>query len=316
MDDVLTSVFQLLRLKSCVYFLHDFHGAWAMEIDGGPHAQFHVVARGHCVVETDGGTRIAGPGDVLLFPRGMRHVLGDAPGRPPVPGMAVMRAINENRPIFARGAVSTRLICGHYETRHDMRHSVLGALPEMIHVRAFDRSTPAALDTLLPLIMRELDGGEIGGRAIAARLAEVLLVQVLRAYLASATPETGFLAALADARLRPALEAIHARYCEPLTLAALAAAAGMSRSAFAARFRAVMGESPIAYLARWRMIQARELLRDTALPVAEIAARVGYESDIAFARAFRRIFADTPSRARRNYRVVATQPEAVASSRA
>ena len=299
MNDIIADVFRLIRFKSCVYFLAEFAGPWAMDIPKGPFAQFHVITRGRGIIEHDGKAHELGPGDVLLLAKGDAHILADAPGRKPVSGQSVVAAITKGEPMFDHGEMATQLICGHFEYRGELPHPLLLTLPGLIHIKGAGRSAPLAIDTILPLLMRELDKGEPGSRVVAERLAEVLLVQTLRAQFSEPSTEAGFLAAGQDQRLCRAIAAIHTRYADPLSLDELARTAGMSRSMFATRFKAVLGESPVAYLTRWRMLEARELVVAEGLSTAAISHRVGYESDIAFGRAFKRLFGQSPAALRR-----------------
>lgn len=299
MDDALGDILRLVELESCVYFERDFWSPWGMAIDQGPFAQFHAVLRGSCVVEAAGRSHSVGAGDVLLFPRGQAHVLADQPGRAPEPGPAVLRSLQGDEPLFAQGERPTRLICGHYAYRRELKHPLITQLPALIHIRGFDQQAGGALDALLPLLLRELRDSAAGGSIVALRLAEVLLIQVLRLHAAHQAEDASFLAALTDGRLARAIALIHKASGEQLSLEALARAAGMSRSGFAQHFKAVAGLSPIAYLVKWRLYGASGLLRAGQLSLAEIAERVGYQSEVAFSRAFKREFAVSPGHYRR-----------------
>ncbi len=172
-----------------------------------------------------------------------------------------------------------------------MAHPLIGELPDVIHVRGMESRHPGWLDWVAPILIGETGSGRPGAETIVDRLAEVLLIQVLRAHLLDHQQGRGFLAAIMDRRINNALKVIHAGAGDEFTLADIARAAGMSRSSLAGRFKDVMGEAPMAYLGRWRMLQARDLLSTTGLPLADVAERVGYGSEAAFSRAFRRAFA-------------------------
>ena len=299
MEDVLTDVLRLIRLKSCIYFMKDFRSPWAMSIGAGPVAQFHVVVRGQCVVQVGREWHEAATGDVILFPHGISHVLADREGREPTPGQEVIQSFTGPAPLFDTGGVATKLLCGHFEYDQGIRHPLLAELPDMIHVKSFDAVAPGALQSIVPLLIREMGNSQPGSETVVERLAEILLVQVLRAHLQQHPDLKGFWAALCDTRLTRAIKIIHARAGEKLTLEDLADAAAMSRSAFSLSFKSVTSLSPIGYLAKWRMQQARELLQNGRLPLAHVAERVGYESEVAFSRAFRREYGESPSNVRR-----------------
>jgi AraC family transcriptional regulator, activator of mtrCDE len=299
MDDALSDVLRLIRLKSCVYFVRDFHAPWGMEMDSGPVAQFHAVVRGDCVVETGGQSYSVTAGDIILFPRGSSHVLADRAGHAAIPGPQAMASFGSDRPLFAEGDSPTQLVCGHFEHRDDIPHPLLTQLPEIILVHAFDALSPGTVDSVLPLLVREMQHGGPGAATAVERLAEVLLIQILRAHLTRERAPRGFLSGLTDPRLARAIGRVHREAESRLTLDSLAHTAGMSRSAFAAHFKGRIGLSPIEYLTKWRMYRAGELLRGQRLPLDRVAEKVGYDSAISFIRAFKREFKVSPGQYRR-----------------
>ncbi len=295
MPDALSEVMQRIRLKSCVYFQRDFHSPWAMKIEGTGYAQFHVITRGSCVVITDGQSYECSTGDVLLFPHGLSHVLADHPDSKPLSGAEVMNSFDGESPCFAKGGSPTRVICGHFEYRTDIHHPLIDDLPELVHVKTMEILGENPNTTVLPLIMGELSKRRPGQSLIVERYAEILLIHTLRLHYAETKHPTGFYTALADERLERAISLIHSDFASPIGLADLAGSAAMSRSAFAQQFKHKVRISPIEYLSKWRMLVAEELLKTTELTVVRVAEKVGYESDISFARAFKREYGVTPS---------------------
>ncbi len=297
MSDLLEDIFRMIRLEACVYFQRTFNAPWAMQIGPTQMAQFHLVLEGTCVAEVDGAVVHAAPGDVLLFPRGAVHVLADREGRDPVPGADAMASFATDAPMFAGNGVPTKLICGHYAYRTRPVHPLIDGLPELVHVSA--RTSGAELEAIVGLLIAETRSSSQGSTSIVERLAEVLLVRTLRAWLAVEAPSSGFLHGMTDRRLSRALIRIHRDFEHPLTLESLAGDAGMSRSRFAERFKDVTGLPAIEYLAQWRMLSAGGLLADSGLSIPEVAVRSGYGSDLAFARAFKRTYGMTPAEWRR-----------------
>ena len=298
MEDILSDILRLIRLKGCVYFVRDFWSPWAMQMEGGAVAQFHVVLRGQCVVESRGRKWAGAPGDVFLFPRGETHTIADEQYRTAVRGQDFMQSLATNDPLFTEGEEQTQLICGHYEYRTNTGHPLIEELPAVIHIKSFESYSPETINSVLPALIRELKNDRPGAAVVVEKLAEVLLVQVLRAHYEQGKSAEGFLAAMFDKRLTRALRMIHSNYREGLTLDDLAAAAGMSRSAFALQFKSTMGVAPVAYLANWRMCQANDILQLGDVTLSQVADRVGYQSDVSFSRAFKRQFGKSPSAVR------------------
>ena len=296
--DGLSDVLRLMRLKGCVYFLRQFSSPWGMEMGQSPVAQFHLVARGQCWLLRDGEAVQLGTGDVVAFPRGGAHALADDPASVRVPGLEVLTAEQAGQPLFQEGRESVNLLCGHFEFDQVLPHPLVQELPAVIHLRGMERLQPGWLDAVTSVLVQESAADGPGAAAVVDRLAEVLFVQLLRAYIEVAKPSRGFLAAVTDARLGQGLRLIHERLETTLTLHEIARAAGMSRSSFAERFRDVVGVSPMNYLTRWRMLKARELLGPD-IPVGDVAERVGYRSEAAFNRAFTRVFGIGPGAYRR-----------------
>lgn len=319
-DDALSAVLQMVRLKACVYFMRDLLGPWGMEIPRQPHGPFHMVLRGTCLLE-HGGTRLRlTAGDVVLFPDGAPHALRDREQTPLRPAAEVFPHL-VSAPAAAAGnaagnggrngggngagngaeAGATRMLCGHFERDRRFDHPMFRELPPMLVVRnVFDPGHAPLLGTAVTLLTQEGGTTRPGASVVADRMGEVLFVEALRAWMAGQRPGRGFLAAVTDPRLARALTHIHGNAGREIDLGGLARVAGMSRTAFALHFSDVMGTTPAAYLTRWRMLQALEMLTLSRLPVAEIAERVGYSSDAGFIRAFKRAYGENPGALRRS----------------
>jgi AraC-like DNA-binding protein len=297
--DPLSDVLDQIRLRGCVYFQRDFAPPWGMAMDAGPFAQFHLVVRGRCWLTTDDATRQLATGDIVVFPFGTAHALLDDPATAPVPGLTVLQAHQNGLPIFNGQPEGARLLCGHFELDRDLRHPLIKELPSLIHIKGMSVEQPSWLETAIAMLVRESASDQPGAATVVDRLAEVLFVQVLRAHLLATAPSQGFLAALTDRRMSSALEIIHDKAHTDLTLDTIARAAGMSRSNLALRFKEVMGVTPMDYVTGWRMQRAREMLRSTRDSLADVAERVGYRSEAAFSRAFKRVFDQTPGAFRR-----------------
>lgn len=298
-SDALNEILAAIRLSASVYFQRDFSAPWAMEITGTGFAQFHIVTRGVCVVEFSGERIELSAGDILLFPHGTGHVLADEPDRTPIAGPDVMASFETDKPHFVSDGRATRVICGHYQYRMRPAHPLIEGLPDVIHLKSGFGGSRNSIKQILDLIIEETRQEGPGHEVVARRLAEVLLIYVLRAYTRSNAGHTGLVAAITDRRLSRVVVQIQRDYEKPLSLSDLARTAGMSRSGFAREFRLKTGLTPIDYLTKWRLYSAGDLLIDHDLPIAEVAAKTGYNSDIAFSRAFKREYGISPSRYRR-----------------
>lgn len=307
--DALSDILKTIRLSSSVYFRSDFSAPWGMQIDAGPFAQFHMVVRGNCRLQMDDAETSIGlsSGDIVVFPLGDAHRLGDETGRIYVNGKDVVEAIYRNQPLFQKGPVHTTLVCGHFEFERSFEHPFLQALPRFIHIRDFDRRELSWLETATHVLIHEAGSGNPGADAVVERLAEVMFIQILRAYLRQHEHSNNFLTALKDTRINHALSLLHTDPQISWTLADIAHAVGMSRSAFAVRFKQLVGRTPLDYLTKWRLQKARELLKQRHLPIIEIAEQVGYTSDAAFNRAFKRQFRENPGAVRRRLSVAECQ---------
>lgn len=309
MRDVLADILKLVRLKAAVYFLHDFRAPWGIRIPARPHAQFHRVLAGAAVVTTDEQTIELTAGEAILFARGAAHVISDESGEIVRDGARVVPLIVKGESPFGRSdelqendaATTTRLVSGHFEFAAGRAQRLLFELPDVLHILQTERENQLICDALLSILSDELQQPQPGAEMIVERLAEIWLVQTLRAYFAGddAAARPHLLRAVFNPQLAAAMAVVHERYHEPeLRLKDLAASANLSRSAFAGQFKAAARISPMNYLSEWRMLQARELLVTTDHSIAQIAFAVGHQSQEGFSRAFKREFGASPNKFR------------------
>jgi AraC-like DNA-binding protein len=306
--DVLGSVLQSLRLRGSVYCHADLSAPWGVGFPQTKDALFHVFDRGSGWVRMDGliNPIAVKSGDVLLFPHGTPHQLSDRPGGKVVSLAAVIRPPGNACARIQRGGGGglTSLICGGFSLEDgDLAHPVLSLLPPMIHLSGQSGQVAPFLETTLRFLLAEAGSERPGSVSVTTRLTEVLFIQVLRVWLESAAAQerAGWMSGLTDPQLARALELIHEKPSHPWTVDSLARAAAMSRSVFAARFHARIGEPPLRYLTRWRLSEAARALREGEHSIAEIATRFGYESQAAFTKAFVREFRTSPGAYRRQH---------------
>lgn len=272
-----------------------------------PDAIFHVVVRGAGFVTLDADAQPVSfrAGDLLILTRGHAHTMSDQPGRPALDMGGLEPEIGEDGlpcVVMDGGGPRTSLLCGTFTLAEDCRDHLLPLLPPLLHVQG-GSPTAAWLDQTLRVMADEVAAGRPGSDAVVTRLADILLVQALRTWLQQSPQHaTGWLGALDDPQLGRALTLIHDDPAEPWTAALLARRVGLSRTVFYERFTARVGESPAAYLTRWRMVVARTLMRGTDEGLGEIAEQVGYRSQAAFHKAFKRVVGDSPGAWRREVR--------------
>lgn len=288
--DPLSDVLRHLRLRARIFLHTDFCGRWAVDTSGQYTATFHLVAEGRAWLHRAGQEPLAlGSGELVVFPHDASHVLSHSSETPDPSLLNRIGGVGEGE--------ATRLVCGYIELDRAQGNPVLEALPAMLHM---DPATEGAgLAGIRQLLMTELERESPGGEAAVDRLTDLLFIEIMRFYLQAWGEEAGFLAAVKDPPLHRALAAIHRDPGHPWGLAELARTAALSRSAFAERFRRLMSRTPAQYLTRWRMQLAAERLRNGREPVAVIAEDLGYASEPAFRKAFRREMGCGPGRMRR-----------------
>ncbi|WP_374457652.1 AraC family transcriptional regulator [Nocardioides sp.] len=294
--DVLTETLTDFGMSGVFYAVSEAHAPWGVEIPPLPGTVvFHLVTEGAMVLEVDGESLTMVAGDMALVPTGTGHVILDAPGREPIPLFDLPRVeIGERyeRLVIPGTGARTELVCGAVSFSGLGVARLLRSLPPVLS--AGDGADAGWMRAAFDVIGAESRSPRPGSDVVTARLADILVVQVVRTWLESGRQERGWVAGLRDPQMGRALAAFHAEPGAAWSLTSLAAEAGMSRSAFADRFRDTLGEPPMAYVTAWRMDLAARLVRERGLPLARVAERVGYQSEAAFNRAFRRAHGMTP----------------------
>jgi AraC-like DNA-binding protein len=310
--DPLDAALERLRLDGAIFFRSEFTEAWCYE--SPPTADvaamlhpgatrlimFHIVACGRCWVAVDDGVKHwAGAGDVIVMPYGDQHRVGGSDDAVTVPIANLFRPPPwERLPVlqYGEGGPRTDIVCGYLHSSDPLFDPQLGALPRVFVARLADGPIAQWVRSSIEYAMA-MSEAVLPAESPSTKLPELLLAEVLRHHLASAPAiESGWIVALRDPVLAPALAAIHREPARQWSLNELAAEASVSRSVLDERFRHVLGRSPIRYLAEWRMHAAGDLLRSTDFSVARIAREVGYEAEEAFSRAFKRHHNMPPSR--------------------
>jgi AraC-like DNA-binding protein len=329
--DVLSDVLRVVRLSSAVFFVAEFSSPWAIESPPSrnlanvimPRTEcftiFHVLAEGTCWVKVKGESPLQMvAGDVLVVPRGDEHFMGSDLSLKPKPMKELIPKIPwPGMPALSDdgGGEVARFVCGYLHCDQKF-NPLFGTLPKLLCVRSREggvvvepigmemRSAEAAmpfhsgmwLNTTLYYLIKEAQSGKAANQSLLTRLTELMFVEVLRHYMQELAPDQkGWLAGLNDPHVSRALTMLHKEPARAWTVKELARDAGVSRSALANHFTDLIGESPMRYLAAWRMHLARQMLSEGNGSLAEVAERVGYESEYAFNRAFKRQVGEPPA---------------------
>lgn len=241
-------------------------------------------------------------GDVVAFLHGGAHGLVDAPERAERPASEIIegQSLENFGPVtHGGGGLPASILCGYFEFDRDGLHPLVAALPPLIHLRGTETSEFAWLQTSLNFMIHETLAARPGAEAVVKRLAGVLFVQMVRAYVEQSKSPPAMLAAIADKQVGAVLALMHKDPAKAWTLETLARGAAMSRSGLAARFHQLVGTTPMQYLTMWRMQLARKFLGTSGLTTASIAERVGYLSEAAFSRTFKKVVGKGPGAYRR-----------------
>jgi AraC-like DNA-binding protein len=306
-ETLFCELLQSIRVRRSVCFRPTFAAPWAFRFKGTV-TYFHFVASGTCWLDVRSGCGPVqlGAGDFVVLPRGRPHLMSHLPGTRPTDFFELLRlhAVDRSGALRAGGTgPSTGLVCGGMQFDNGAADALLAALPPLIHVKPQGGTAPRWLEGTICHLLEELDAERVCRQPVITRLADILFIQAIRAYLnehAGRVQSGGWLAALQDRRVGQALALLHSQPGERWTVGGLAGRLALSRSAFAARFSHLLGESPHRYLARLRLNVASERLRNTDDKISVIAASAGYRSLAAFSRAFKHEQGVSPVEYRRN----------------
>jgi AraC-like DNA-binding protein len=313
--DVLTDMLQRSRAQGAAFCRTTAYGSWGLSLPRRAALSIHAILEGEVNLwaEDPGDAATLRPGDVMLVREHVAHHLAHASGAPTEsfeallePGAGVSRQVTVGHPHAPHASHRASFFCGAYLFSGDLAHGLIEALPSTLRLHPAPGST---LRATLDMLGREMLVDEPGQQTLLDRLLDVALVQIVREHFrTSGALAPGWFQASVDARIGPALRALHERPGHPWTVAELAGEAALSRSAFARRFAEVLGMAPLAYLGDWRMALARDRLRHSDARLAEIAAALGYASEFSFAAAFKRHHGIAPGR----WRAESREPPAAA----
>jgi AraC-like DNA-binding protein len=314
--DAFSEILSGVTLSGAVFFSAEFSAPWGISMPassimaarlapGASHmVLYHLLVDGRCVVETLDGLQIAlEPGDIVIFPHGDAHHMSSGKDalRPfPNYGISAKVEVRDLSPLRAGGGgEASRFVCGYMTCDPYLCRPILNGLPAVFKVNIRSDRSGHWLESSILHLVEEAASGRVGSEAMLAKLSEALFVDTLRRYIRGLSEQqTGWLAGTRDPIVGKSLALLHSRFGEPWTIADLANEVGISRSALVDRFTRYLSEPPMAYLTRWRLQVAARSLEKTPRGIADIAAEVGYESEAAFNRAFKREFGQPPGRYR------------------
>lgn len=314
--DPLSDVLRVMRLIGGVFLHAEFTEPWCILSQAKPEdcepllpevehiILYHYVLDGHLVVQVENAPPLAvGAREAIVLPRNDVHRMGSHLDAPPVESHDIIDVASDGRLAtisYGGGGACTRIVCGFLGCRNLQGNPLICALPALIHLDTRAGAAAEWIRVSFAFAADELAAGRPCTETLLAKLSEVLFVEAVRSYLENLPDEPpGWLAGLKDPFVGRCLALIHSRLAEPWTVDELARAVGLSRSALADRFARLIGEPPMHYLARWRLQVAAERLSSSHEPLARIAFDVGYESEVAFSRAFKRAFGSPPGTWRR-----------------
>jgi len=298
-----SDVLSLLQLKSTVYFRSAFHEPWGIGVPKFENvARFHFVHRGRCWV-TVGENRIElNQGDLVIIPHGGAHTIHN-PIDAPIETLEQASSEYLGDGVFVYGEPSThndtQLVCGHWSFDKNVNHPLIETLPDCVHIKR-SSTTSIWLEQSLNMIGRETELQQAGYLEITKKLSETIFIHAIRNYITTNDSIGQFYGALKDNKILSVLKALHASPCNNWDLKKMSNVANLSRTGFIKRFTELVGITPLQYLTHWRMQLSCRLLLDTDLPIMGIAEQVGYQSEAAFGRVFKKYFNVGPSSYRRD----------------
>ncbi len=314
--DALSEILRSVRLEGAVFYNAEFTAPWGFRsppscevaafLGKGPKHViiYHFLTQGRARAEVENSTHRLElePGDIVVFPHGDAHIISN--GSPPsiVDNGKQLKEVFSQGMVLARsggGGDSTLFVCGYMECDRELSKTFLGGLPPIFKVNVRNHPAGQWLENSIKFSAAEASANRAGSEAVLARLSEALFVETMRRYMAELpSRQTGWLAGARDPGVGAALAHMHRAPEHPWTIANLALQVGVSRSVLAERFRHYLGEPPMTYLSRWRLQLGARMLASTSYSVARISGDVGYESEPAFNRAFKRQFGTPPARFR------------------
>jgi len=294
--DVISNILSTFRVNAKVFHNGQYCGSWQLDTSGSHKAGFHIVTHGNCELLLKDGTYHESSlttGDLVILPRDLEHRVSS--------GIKVAEKVNSSKSkSFTEGLQDngTGLVCGFLEFEHNTNNFLFDMLPDYIVIKSSESPWKEHLKPILDVLILESISERPGVQETLNRLSETIFMIILREYAEDDENYSGFAAAMRDERIQKVLEAIHDSPAEEWNLDSLAEIATMSRSAFATKFKSLLGDTPLNYIKQWRMNSAYRWFRDENITIAEAAERCGYLTEAAFSKAFKRELGISPGKVR------------------
>ena len=298
--DALSGILDALHLDSMVYEKLILSAPWGLDVVQDHHSQFWRLESGSCFLQIHGEPPVEmSAGDLIFVPHGAAHWISSAPESKRVPSATYVAARQSGQPMFTGQGPQSILIGGHFVFDDWSTHPFLYGLPKIMHITSLKQEKQQWLQQIAMLLAEEINKGQSGSQLIISRLAEVMFVFIIRAYMEQNAGSTGFLFALKDERISNSLTLMQQSPEKDWTINSLARHVGMSRTLFFETFKKLVGDTPFGYLTNWRMLKAKEHLLSSKENISEVAIKVGYQSEAAFNRIFKLKTGQAPASFRR-----------------
>ena len=309
-EDVLADLLQSIHMRSTLYCRAKMSAPWGFRVSHREVASFHIVTGGACWLSVEGFDRPmqVNEGDLVILPHGHAHTMTDHPTSPVtrLEDLVPKQPLGKDGIFYSVGqGATTTLVCGGLQLEDQHTNPLISILPAFMHVKSQPDQSHTWLPALVDLVKSEASRNRPAAETVILRLSEILFIQAVRSCLSvDVDSDTNWFRALKDPQIGQALVLILRQPGEPWSVASLASHVGLSRSAFSARFRQLVGEPPMQYLTRARLAKATAALRTGPATLVEIAHSIGYDSEVAFSKAFKRSVGMAPGAYRQNGRAM------------
>jgi len=307
-EDVLTDILQSLHLQSTLYCRAKMRAPWGFRVSRREVASFHIVTAGPCWLTVEGINKPVSltEGDLVILPHGHAHTMTDHPETP----VTRLEDLVSKQPVAKDGIFSsggqgaaTTLVCGGLLLEDHTTNPLFSILPPLLHMKSQHGQSQPWLKAIVQVVQAEASANQLAAETIITRFSEILFIQAVRTYMSMVGDgKRGWFNALKDPQIGQALALIQQHPEEQWTVASLACRVSLSRSAFSAKFKQLVGESPMQYVTQVRLAKAAALLRTNSATLAEVATSIGYDSEVSFSKAFRRSYAIAPGAYRQGRR--------------